>query len=394
MLSELLIRVFIKEPQDTEDCKIRNLYGYLAGGVGIVANLILFAFKLTIGILTSSISIMADAFNNFSDMASSAVTIVGLKMSSAPPDKEHPFGHGRIEYISALIVAFMVMLVGIEFLKSSVERLLNPVDVKFDLISFSILLVSILVKVWLSKFNKLIGNRIDSNALKAAALDAMGDVLTSSTVVLSFLLSRFTNIPIDGIVGVIVSILILYAGFSLVRDTISPLLGEAPDEDLVNGIISGLLSYNIIIGVHDLIIHNYGVGKIIASIHVEIPSNIDVMDMHEVVDEAERRISEKFKIHLVIHMDPINIDDKEGMETKEEVQKILIEKCYIHSIHDFRIVGKGDKKNLIFDVVVHSDEIADLGLTEDAIAEDVTSVIKNSHPDYGCVIHVDRDFTI
>ncbi|WP_315167310.1 cation diffusion facilitator family transporter [Metaclostridioides mangenotii] len=391
MLSNLLVKSFVKDNENIQDEDVRNKYGYLAGIVGIFMNFLLFAFKLAIGLLTSSIAVMADAFNNLSDMASSVITIIGFKLSCVPPDEEHPFGHGRLEYLSALIVAFMVMLVGVQFIKSSVERILNPLPIKFEMIPFIILLVSILIKIWLSRFNKFIGKKIDSSALKAASLDAMGDVVTSSCVVLSFLAAKFTTIPVDGYVGIVVSLLILYAGFTLVKDTINPLLGEAPDEELVNSIVDGLMSYDMVIGVHDLIIHNYGVGKSIASVHAEIPSDKDILDIHEVIDTAERELSEKLKIYLVIHMDPVNVQDEEIYETRQELEDMLKQNTYILSIHDFRVVGKGKRKNLIFDVVVDPNEL-DRNISKEEIKANITNLVKSVHPEYGCIIGVDRKF--
>ncbi|WP_334291609.1 cation diffusion facilitator family transporter [Metaclostridioides mangenotii] len=391
LLSNLLVKSFVKGNENIQDEDVRNKYGYLAGIVGIFMNFLLFAFKLAIGLFTSSIAVMADAFNNLSDMASSVITIVGFKLSCAPPDEEHPFGHGRLEYLSALIVAFMVMLVGVQFIKSSVERILNPLPIKFEMIPFIILLMSILIKIWLSRFNKFIGNKIDSSALKAASLDAMGDVVTSSCVVLSFLAAKFTTIPVDGYVGIVVSLLILYAGFTLVKDTINPLLGQAPDEELVNSIVDGLMSYDMVIGVHDLIIHNYGVGKSIASVHAEIPSDKDILDIHEVIDTAERQLSEKLKIYLVIHMDPVNVQDEEIYETRQELEDMLKQNTYILSMHDFRIVGKGKRKNLIFDVVVDPNEL-DRNITKEEIKANITNLVKSVHPEYGCIIGVDRKF--
>lgn len=391
MFSELLVRTFIKDKENIQKEDVRNKYGYLAGIVGIISNLALFAVKLFVGILTSSIAVTADAFNNLSDMASSVVTIIGFKLASIPPDKEHPFGHGRLEYISALVVAFMVMLVGIQFVKSSIERILNPVGVKFEFISLILLIISILVKVWLSRFNKYIGDKIDASALKAASLDALGDVFTSSCVVISFFISKFTTIPIDGYVGIAVSLAILYAGYSLVKDTISPLLGEAPDPELVKAINQGVLSYEHVNGVHDLIIHNYGVGKCIASIHAEIPADIDIMTIHDIIDTAEREISEKLKIHLVIHMDPICIENEEIATAREEVEKIIKYNPVIKSMHDFRIIGHGEHKNLIFDVVVDNDKLEKI-MCEDELKENIKKCIKDVHPEYNCVITIDREY--
>lgn len=391
MFSELLVRTFIKDKDNIKNEGVRNKYGYLAGIVGIISNFTLFAIKLFVGILTSSIAVTADAFNNLSDMASSVVTIIGFKFASMPPDKEHPFGHGRLEYISALVVAFMVMLVGIQFVKSSIERILNPVAVKFEIIPLILLIISILVKVWLSRFNKFIGEKIDSSALKAAALDALGDVFTSSCVVISFFISKFTTIPIDGYVGIAVSLAILYAGYSLVKETISPLLGEAPDPELVREINQGVLSYEHVNGVHDLIIHNYGVGKCIASIHAEIPADIDIMTIHDIIDTAEREISEKLNIHLVIHMDPICIENEEIAAAREEVEKIIKYNPVIKSMHDFRIIGHGEHKNLIFDVVVDNDKFEKI-MNEEELKQTIEKCIKDVHPEYNCVITVDREY--
>lgn len=391
MISQLLVKTFIKDYENTENENVRNKYGYLGGIVGIITNFILFVVKLSVGLLTSSISIMADAFNNLSDMASSVITIVGFKLASIPADKEHPFGHGRLEYISALMVAFMVMLVGIQFVKSSIDRILNPVSVKFEIIPFILLFLSILVKLWLSMFNKFMGNKINSSALKAASIDAMGDVFTSSTVLIAFLASKFIKIPIDGYVGVLVSIGILYAGYSLVKETISPLLGEAPDPELVKKINKEVLSYDHIQGVHDLIIHNYGVGKSLASIHAEIPADIDIMTIHDIIDTAEREISEKFKTHLVIHMDPICIETEEVTHTRNEVEKIIKYNPIIKSMHDFRIIGHGENKNLIFDVVVDNNKMIKI-MTEEELKKDIINSIKDVYPQYNCVITIDKDY--
>ncbi len=391
MISNLLVKIFIKDSHNIENETVRNKYGYLAGIVGIISNLLLFLIKLVVGVMTSSISIMADAFNNLSDMASSIITIVGFKLASIPPDKEHPFGHGRLEYISALIVAFMVMMVGFQFTKSSIDRILNPVDVKFEVIPFVLLLVSIFIKLWLSIFNKSIGNKINSSAIKASAVDAMGDVFTSSCVVIAFFASRYTSFPIDGYAGVVVSLAILYAGYSLIKETISPLLGEAPDRELVEKINQAILSYPHIEGVHDLIVHNYGVGKTLASVHAEIPANIDIMTIHDIIDEAEREISEKYKLHLVIHMDPICIETEEILIARGEVEKIIKYNPVIKSMHDFRIIGKGEHKNLIFDIVVDHVKMEKI-TTEHKLKEEITNSIRELHPQYNCVITVDRDF--
>ena len=391
MISEFLVRKFVKNYETIEDEKTRNAYIYLGSIVGIICNLILSIIKITVGVISSSVSIMADGFNNLSDMASSLITMVGIKLANMPADKEHPFGHGRMEYLSALVVAFMVMLVGAQFIKSSVDRILNPTKVSFEIIPFILLLISLILKLWLSRFNKYVGEKINSSALKAASVDALGDVFTSSCVIISFLASKFTTIPIDGYVGVLVSLAILYAGYSLVKDTISPLLGEAPDEELVKSIKQGVLSYDNIIGVHDLIIHNYGVGKCMASIHAEIPSNIDLVTIHEIIDTAEREISQKLNIYLVIHMDPMCIHDEKINAIKGDVQKILFKYEQIKSMHDFRITEGKNQTNIIFDIEVNFDEVNTVE-KEEELRKNLEEDIKKLNPLYNCIITIDKYF--
>lgn len=391
MISEFLVRKFVKNYETIEDEKTRNAYIYLGSIVGIICNLILSIIKITVGVISSSVSIMADGFNNLSDMASSLITMIGIKLANMPADKEHPFGHGRMEYLSALVVAFMVMLVGAQFIKSSVDRILNPTKVSFEMIPFILLLISLILKLWLSRFNKYVGEKINSSALKAASVDALGDVFTSSCVIISFVASKFTTIPIDGYVGVLVSLAILYAGYSLVKDTISPLLGEAPDEELVKAIKQGVLSYDNIIGVHDLIIHNYGVGKCMASIHAEIPSNIDLVTIHEIIDTAEREISQKLNIYLVIHMDPMCIHDEKINAIKGDVQQILFKYEQIKSMHDFRITEGKNQTNIIFDIEVNFDEVNTVE-KEEELRKNLEKDIKKLNPLYNCIITIDKYF--
>jgi len=391
MFFNFIVNKFIKNNSDVKDDKVRNSYGMVGGIVGILVNVILFVIKLSVGLIVSSIAIMADAFNNLSDAASSLITILGFKLSNKPADREHPFGHGRIEYLSALIVAFMVMLVGLQFIKSSFERIVNPTPVIFELVPFILLFVSIFLKVWLSRFNKFMGEKINSAALKASSVDALGDVFTSTCVVVSFLAANFTSFPIDGYIGMVVAVFIVYSGFSLVKDTISPLLGEAPDPELVNAIKEKVLSYDNILGAHDLIIHNYGPGKCMASIHAEIPSDISVVTIHEIVDKAEREISEALKIYLVIHIDPICIIEGEVKEAYEEILSLIDEYDYIDSIHDFRVVGEGEVKNLIFDVVIEcAKECAE---TDEALISKISERVRKIHPSYNCIITVDKHYT-
>ena len=390
MFFEHMINRFIKNSSNVKDDKVRNSYGMFGGIVGILINVLLFIIKLSVGLLVSSIAIMADAFNNLSDAASSLITILGFKLSSKPADREHPFGHGRIEYLSALIVAFMVMLVGVQFIKSSFERIINPTPVTFELVPFILLFVSIFLKIWLSRFNKYVGEKINSSALKASSVDALGDVFTSTCVAISFLAANFTTFPVDGYIGMIVALFIVYSGFSLVKDTISPLLGEAPDPELVNSIKEMVASYDNILGTHDLIIHNYGPGKCMASIHAEIPSDICVVAIHEIIDKAEREISTALKIYLVIHIDPICIIEGEVKEAYEEILSLISQYDYIESIHDFRVVGEGDVKNLIFDIVV--DPLKQSPMTDSELIDKFCEGVQKAHTNYNCIITVDKNF--
>jgi len=390
MFFQHIVNIFIKNSSNVKDEKVRNSYGVFGGIVGILINFILFVIKFSVGLIVSSIAVMADAFNNLSDAASSLVTILGFKLSNKPADREHPFGHGRIEYLSALIVAFMVMLVGVQFIKSSFERIINPTPVTFELAPFILLFVSIFLKVLLSRFNKFIGEKINSAALKASSIDALGDVFTSTCVVISFLAANFTTFPVDGYIGMVVALFIVYSGFSLVKDTISPLLGEAPDPELVNSIKEMVLSYDNILGAHDLIVHNYGPGKCMASIHAEIPSDISVVTIHEIIDKAEREISTSLKIYLVIHIDPICIIEGEVKEAYDEILSLIGEYDYIESIHDFRIVGEGEIKNLIFDVVVTPPK--ESNITDDELITKISESIKKYHPCYNCIITIDKHF--
>jgi len=390
MFFEFIVNRFIKNNSNVKDNAVRNSYGILGGIIGIIINVILFIIKLSVGLLVSSIAIMADAFNNLSDAASSLITILGFKLSNKPADREHPFGHGRIEYLSALIVAFMVMLVGLQFIKSSFERIVNPSPVTFELVPFILLFVSIFLKIWLSRFNKFVGEMINSTALKASSVDALGDVFTSTCVSISFLAAKFTTFPIDGYIGMVVAMFIVYSGFTLIKDTISPLLGEAPDPELVTSIKEMVLSYDKILGTHDLIIHNYGPGKCMASIHAEIPSDISVVVIHEVIDKAEREISSALNIYLVMHIDPICVIEGEVKEAYEEILSLIQEYEFIESIHDFRVVGEGEVKNLVFDLVVTASK--KLTITDTELVNKISESIKKHHPYYNCIITVDKNF--
>ncbi|WPC44047.1 cation diffusion facilitator family transporter [Clostridium sp. JS66] len=305
VLSELLISKFIKDYKNVENPKVRDKYGYLGGTIGILTNVLLAGAKFMIGRLSNSISLIADAMNNLSDATSSVITIVGFKLSSKPADEEHPFGHGRIEYISGLLISFIVLYIGVEFVKSSYERIMNPAKTEFQWIYLVVLLFSIVIKIWMSKFNKTIAKSINSSALQASSIEAFVDVIICTCIIVSLILSRYTRLVIDGYISLLVSMFILYSGYILIKDTLNPLLGEAPDPELVKNIASKVKEYEYIKGVHELVIHNYGPRKILASIHAEVPKDVSLEEIHRIVDKAEKEISEDLNIHLIIHLEPV-----------------------------------------------------------------------------------------
>lgn len=300
-----LIKIFVKDYKNTEDKSVRESYGVFSGVLGIICNLFLFGVKLTIGLIMNSIAITSDAFNNLSDTGSSMITILGAKLSNRVPDDEHPFGHGRFEYISSLIIAFIIMLVGFELLKSSFDKIIKPEKIEFNWILVIILSVSILVKVWMYFYNRYIGNAIGSKVNQAAAYDSLNDVVATSAVILTTIIGKFISFPIDGIAGLIVSILIIYTGYGVAKDTVNVLLGMSPSPETVDRIHSQILECDFIEGVHDLKVHDYGPGRTIASVHVEMSDSISIVKAHTEIDKVEKRILKELGIDIVIHVDPM-----------------------------------------------------------------------------------------
>ena len=388
-MTELLVKTFVKDYQNTEEAKVRTAYGVLASLVGIVCNLLLFGGKLAVGLVLHSVSVMADAFNNLSDAASSVIGFIGVKMAEKPADEEHPFGHGRIEYIAALIVSFLVIEVGFTFFKNAIAKIRTPEELSFNLISMGILLASVAVKLWLSFFNKKLGKRINSTVMQATATDALGDVVTTLATMGSILFFYFTKITIDGYVGLAVSLLVLWAGVGIAKDTLEPLIGQSVDPKLYREISEFVESYDGILGSHDLIVHNYGPTKSLASIHAEVPNNVDIETSHEIIDRIERDAAKKLGIFLVIHMDPVETADAQVAEVKAEVQEVLHQMDERLSLHDFRMVDGEKWINLIFDVVVpFSYGENDRPKLREAIEEKVSSLDERYH----CVITFDSGF--
>lgn len=351
-MTKALIRLFIRDAENTRDARVREQYGVLSGAVGIACNVFLFILKVVIGLVTGSISIAADAFNNLSDGLSCMISIVGFKVSGKAPDEKHPFGYGRTEYIAGLVVAFIIVLVGFEFFKTSIDRILHPAPVAFSLVLVVILAISMLVKLWMGAFNVQIGRRIDSPVLMAAGQDSRNDVITTGVVILGMVAGQFTTLPVDGYVGVLVAAFIVWAGFGIARDTVAPLLGEAADPEIAKNIEKLVMASEYIVGVHDLIVHNYGAGRWLASLHAEVPSDSDFVAVHEVIDEAEKRVWQRTGVYLVIHMDPIDVNNEHVAALREQVDAVLRAIDENLSMHDFRVVDGARQINLIFDVVV------------------------------------------
>ncbi len=388
MLSQFLVKRFIKNHEKTEVSNIRDKYGYLSGTIGIVANILLFAVKLTIGLVINSIAFIGDAFNNLTDAASSVAVILGFKLASKPADPEHPFGHGRLEYITGLIVSFLVILVGYELFKSSINRIINPMPVTFSMPALLIVIFAILIKGWLFVFNRFLSKAINSKALLSTAYDSLSDTIATGCIGISLIASLFTTFPFDGYVGLIVSGIILYSGISLTKETISPLLGEAPAQELIDKIDQMVSSHDIVMGIHDLVVHTYGPNQYMASIHVEVPANQDIMEIHETIDMIENEVASELGILLTIHMDPQNINCEERMNIKKAINQILKEFPNILSFHDFRIISKDEIENLVFDVVVKSGTTRE---EEKEIALGINKRVKEKHPNYQCIITFDQN---
>ena len=347
-----LIKTFIKNSENTENPKIRQKYGTLSSIVGIICNVLLFLIKYAMGTLSHSISIVSDAFNNLSDCAGCLVTLLGYKMASKPADKNHPFGHGRMEYLTSLIIAALIIFVGIELLKNSVEEIINPVEIRFSFAVLISLVFSIAVKLWMAVFNAELGKKINSSVLTATAKDSKSDVIATSATLIALICSLFTALPVDGVMGLLVSVFILKSGYDIVKDTVDELLGKPADPEIINHIKEYVLKNDKIIGIHDLIIHSYGPGNIIGSCHVEVKSNESFTEVHDIVDSIEREIHNNLNILMTIHMDPIEVNDMLTNKCKKLVNNIIHSIDSSLDLHDFRIVSGESHTNLIFDLVV------------------------------------------
>lgn len=389
-MTNFFLRHFVRDYKNITDVKVRTAYGILASTIGICCNVFLFIVKLTIGTFLNSISVISDAFNNLSDAASSIISFIGVKMAEKPADKEHPFGHGRIEYIAALIVSFLVIEVGWTFLKSAIEKIKTPEAISFSIISTVILILSIAVKLWLAYFNRKLGKQINSSVMKATAADSLGDVIITSATIVSIIVYGIFHWNIDGYIGLIVSIVVIIAGINIAKETLAPLIGAAVDPKLSDEITKFVEQYDGIIGTHDLIVHNYGPSKSMASIHAEVPSDIDILTSHEIIDDIERDAMKKLGIFLVIHMDPVAIHDERVKYFRGLVMNIIHKIDDSITMHDFRFVYGVEHINLIFDIVVAS-EYTQKDINK--IKKDIGEQVEKEDPRCHCVINVDKSFT-
>ena len=351
-MTNLLLRLFVKDCENTSDPGVRAKIGSMSGAVGILCNVLLFGFKLLAALLSGSVSIMADALNNLSDASGSIVTLVGFRLANRPADEEHPYGHARFEYLSGLAVSVLIILIGFELAKSSLDKILHPAAVEFTWVTAVVLLASVAVKFWMFLFNRKLGNRIQSASLHATAADSRNDCITTSAVLLAAVVERLTSLRVDGWMGIAVALFILYSGWNLARETISPLLGENADEELRQKIVDYIASQPRVLGYHDLMVHDYGPGQRFASLHVEMDKNEDPMLCHELIDDMERECLQSHNVHLVIHYDPVVTDDPELTRLREAVKSLLAIKDPRMTIHDFRMVPGEGHTNLIFDVAL------------------------------------------
>lgn len=388
-MTEFLVNKFIKDSANIESTEVRTRYGMLASVVGIFCNVLLFSVKLTIGLILSSLAVTADAFNNLSDAASSIISFVGVKMAGKPADAEHPFGHGRIEYIAALIVSFLVIEVGFTFFKSSISKIMHPEEITFDPVPFIILILSILVKLWMAFFNNKLGKRIDSKVMLATAADSLGDVITTSATVISIVICHFTSINVDAIAGLIVSGIVIWSGVSIAKDTLEPLIGQRVPSELYQKITDMVESYEGIVGAHDLIVHNYGPNRSMATIHAEVPNDVSIEASHEIIDRIERDAKKKLNILLVIHMDPIEMRDEEVLELRDKTSHIVHALDPELHFHDFRVLKENEKKNLVFDLVV-----PDSYTEKDAnrVMHQLIALLHEMEKNVDCIITLDRSF--
>lgn len=387
-MTALLVKLFIKDNENVADPKVRNSYGTLSGVVGIIANIILCSVKFFAGFITGSVSVMADALNNLADAASSVITVIGFKMAGKKPDTNHPFGHGRIEYLTGLLISAFIIVMGYELLKSSLEKIINPETPSYDIMSVIILFAAILVKVWLSFFNRKLGKKLSSEAMLATAADSLSDCISTGAVLVGAIIYMVFRLNVDGYIGALVSLLVLYAGFKAARDTVAPLLGQAPDPEFVAAIEKEVLSDEIVIGTHDMVIHDYGPGRCMISLHAEVSHTLDFLEAHDHIDNIENALRREYGCDVCIHLDPVIVDDPEINELREKVGEIVRSLDPAYMFHDLRIVRGETHTNVLFDVVVPSEHME----KEIMIEEKVSEAVHNIDSRYFAVIKVEQSY--
>ena len=385
-MTNLLVKLFVKNSDDIFNPNVRKSYGTLSGGVGIFCNLILFCTKLLAGIFSGAISVIADAFNNLSDAASSIITIIGFKLADKPADNDHPYGHGRYEYLSGLLIALLIIITAFELFKTSINKILNPENVVFSLFSLIILILSICVKMWMALFNKKIGNKLNASAMIATATDSLSDCVATGAVLISLVISLIFKINIDGYAGILVALFVLKAGIDAANDTLKPLLGQAPDPAFVRELEKDILEGGKIKGVHDMHIHDYGPGRVIVSLHAEIPASMNVMEAHDIIDSTEEKIKKKHKCDISIHMDPIETENEAINNLKNIVADIIRGINPALNFHDFRITNGPERTNIIFDIEVPFG----FKMNDNDIINKISDEVKKINSNYYVVAKVDK----
>ncbi|HKM22221.1 MAG TPA: cation diffusion facilitator family transporter [Lachnospiraceae bacterium] len=387
----LLAKWFIKDRENTTEPKVRQAYGMLCGAVGIAFNIFLFLLKLFAGLISGSIAIMADAFNNLSDAGSSIVTLVGFKMAGQEADNDHPFGHGRLEYITGFIVSVVIVVMGFELGKSAIDKIINPSAITFEPITIAILVISVGVKIYMFYYNRGIAKKLNSASIQATATDSLSDSVATTFVLLGILISEYSGIQLDGYLGILVAAFIFKAGIGAARDTLNPLLGQAPEKEFVDMVEQFVMSHEYVVGVHDLVVHDYGPGRRMISLHTEVPASGDILELHDTIDNIERELREKMGCEAVIHMDPVQTDDVQVMEMKQRVAQLMKKMGEEVSIHDFRMVTGPTHTNLIFDIVVPFS----VKMTEMQVRDEIDRLIA-SHlgSQYFAVVDVDKAYVV
>ncbi len=385
---KLLTKLFIKDRENVADPRVRRAYGTMCSLYGVFLNLLLFAGKYFAGVISGSVAILAGAFNNLSDAGSSIITLLGFTIAAKKPDLDHPFGHGRVEYLTGLVLSALIMLMGVELGEESIAKIIDPQPIVAGIIPAVILLVSIAVKFYMNRYNRVVAKKINSAAMEATAADSLSDAIATGVVLISMIIAWITGINIDGYAGCLVSLFIIYAGFNAAKETISPLLGVVPDKELVRGIEQMAMAHPEIVGVHDLMIHDYGPGRRYASLHAEVNGKADIFELHDAIDQAEHEIREKYNTFTTIHMDPIESDDSATMEMRREVTEVLKTITPEITVHDFRMVPGPTHTNVIFDAVVP----ADFAMPDEQVEERVREIVHTTWPDRFAVVEIDRSY--